>query len=53
MDGDVYFLEHVIRDRLAGARARAEFAAFRGEANQGSRRASGFGTGFSSSVDRL
>jgi len=43
MDGDVYFAEHIIRDRLAEARARAQFAALRGEANQGSPRASGLG----------
>ena len=43
MDGDVYYVEHVIRDRLVEARARAECAALRGEANQGSIRTSGFG----------
>jgi hypothetical protein len=43
MDGDVYFAEHIIRDRLAEARARAKFAALHGEANQGSPRAGGFG----------
>jgi len=43
MDGDVYFAERLIRDRLAEARTREKFAALCGEANQGSRRASGFG----------
>ena len=43
MYADVYFAEHIVRDRLAEARARAELAALRGEANQGSRRASRFG----------
>ena len=43
MYADVYVAEHIIRDRLAAARARAEFAALLGEPNQGSRRASGFG----------
>src|SRR5262252_7177864 len=38
---DVYVAEHLIRDRLAQARARAEFAALLGEPNQGSLPASG------------
>ena len=38
---DVYVAEHIIRDRLAQARARAEFAALLGEPNQGSLPASG------------
>ena len=43
MYADVYFAEHIIRERLAEARARAEFAALLGETNQGWPRASGFG----------
>jgi hypothetical protein len=43
MDADVYFAEHIIRDRLAEARARAKFAALLGEPHQGSLRARGFG----------
>jgi hypothetical protein len=33
MYADVYFAEHIIRERLAEARARAEFAALLGETN--------------------
>ena len=42
MDGDVYVAEYIIRERLAAARARAKFAALRGEAKQDSKRANGF-----------
>ena len=48
MDIDVYLAEHMIRDRLAEARARAEFAAL-----LGSLPATGSGAGFSSSGGRL
>ena len=43
MDGDVYFAEHIMRERLAEVRARARFAALRGGADQPSRRANGSG----------
>jgi hypothetical protein len=43
MDIDVYLAEYIIRDRLAEARARAEFAAVLGEPNQSAHRRSGFG----------
>ena len=41
MDADVYLAEHMIRERLARARARAELAARLGELNHGSRGTSG------------
>jgi len=53
MNADVYFAEHIARDRLAEARARAEFAALLRDPTEGARRASGSGTGCSSSVDHL
>jgi len=43
MNADVYFAEHIARDRLAEARARAEFAALLRDPTEGARRASGFG----------
>ena len=43
MDADVYWAEHMIRDRLADARARAEFAALLGEPNPRSLPANGLG----------
>ena len=43
MDPDVYLAEHMIRERLARARARAELAALLGELNQSSRGKSGLG----------
>ena len=43
MDANTYFAEHIIRERLAEARAIGELAALLREQNQGSRRASGFG----------
>src|SRR5438093_10457071 len=43
MDADVYLAEHMIRDRLADARARAEFAALLGEPNPRSLPANGLG----------
>ena len=42
MDGDVYFAEHVIRDRLADAHERAKRGALLGDANPSSPGASGF-----------
>jgi hypothetical protein len=45
MDADVYFAEYLIRERLAEARARAEFAALLGEPSRGSPRAPGFAYG--------
>ena len=42
MDADVYLAEHIIRDRLADARARAELARLFGEPNQDSQRPSRF-----------
>jgi len=43
MDMNVYLVEVLIRDRLAKARRRAEFAALLGELNQGSLRTHGIG----------
>jgi len=43
MDANTYFAEHIIRERLAEALARAELARLVRESNQGSRRASGLG----------
>jgi len=43
MYADLYVAEHIVRDRLKEARARAELAPFLRESNQGSLRASGFG----------
>ena len=43
MDMNVYLVEVLIRDRLAKALRRAEFAALLGELNQGSLRTHGIG----------
>jgi len=43
MEADEYFAERLIRDRLAEARSRAEFAALSGQLHGGSADAKGLG----------
>ena len=43
MDADGYVVEHIIRDRLAEARARAEFAALHYQSHGGSPDVKGIG----------
>jgi hypothetical protein len=43
MEADDYIVEHIVRSRVAEARARAEFAALLGQSEQGATRAKGIG----------
>ena len=52
MAADEYFIESLIRDRLAEVRTRAEFAALYRQSQGGSADAKGSDAGPSSSADR-
>jgi hypothetical protein len=53
MAADEYFIESLIRDRLAEALTRAGFAALCRQSQGGSADAKGSGAGSSSAADRL